>query len=300
MNPFSTLTFRQIQCFLEVCRDFHFSNAAERLGLTQPPVSRNIQELESALGTKLFNRNPKKVELTPSGRAFLEEVYQLPILLNRAIDSARKASNGETATLRIGFFGAILGDALLGVFHAFRKRFPKIRLKLIDDTPAHLIEALSKEQIDAAFLGLDPTSLPANLERQVWRTERLFACVPKDHPFAARKSVTPAAIAKENLIALSPDAAPTYYSHIQRFFQNEPHSPRITSEANSVPSMLSMIVSGAGLGLLPQSAISAAASQIASVPIRSSKSKLGNTLVYRKNIASESLAPLLQTLEGFK
>ena len=216
MPKMSTITFRQIECFLEICRDFHFSKAASRLGLTQPPLSRNIKELEHVIGTRLFDRSTKKVSLTPAGVAFLGEVYQFPIQVNRAIDSAQRAESGEQSTLRIGFVGALLGNALLDVIDVQRQNHPDTQLKLVEDSPVRLLDSINKKELDGVFLGLKPDKFEEGLGSLVWKKEPLFACVPKTHSLASAGQVTLGKLSSEKLIVLSSDVAPTYRTLVEQ------------------------------------------------------------------------------------
>ncbi|MCH6257765.1 LysR family transcriptional regulator [Puniceicoccaceae bacterium K14] len=292
-----SITHRQIECFLEICRDFHFSNAAKRLGLTQPPLSRNIKELETAIGARLFDRNPKNVRLTPAGTAFLDEIYRLPSLINRAVSSAQRAQNGEHSILKIGFVGALLGFDLLKIIDEFRSSFPKVQLKLIDDSPASLLEQINNDALDGIFLGLMPNKLSPNLNTLVWKKERLLACVPTSHKFANAKHITLKKLAHENLVTLSPQIAPAYSNLIDQLFESFATKPKVVQQTDKVPALLSNVAAGIGTAILPYTAFSQAKSHICGIPIHSSKAKVSNTFVFRKNTRNTQLIELLAILE---
>ena len=277
------ISLKQIECFLEVCRDFHFTRAAARLGLAQPPLSRHIRELENKLGLKLFERSGKSVTLSLAGHAFLEEIYPLPSLLNRAIDAARRARTGEVAILRIGFVGAILGESLLDTFHRYRNQHPDTRLQLLDMKPSELIEQLESGNLDGAFLGVKPSRLSSKLRCCPWRREKLLVCLHQEHPLAQRERLKLKDIALENFISLSAAVAPSYRDLLDRLFQRKGYRPAIAQETNAVPALLSMVVAGCGIALLPPSATTPAGGRLATLPLDERDAKIQEVFLYQKN-----------------
>lgn len=123
-------SLRELECFVAVAEELSFTRAARRLRLAQPPLSRHIQSLESRLGTKLFLRAPRTVVLTAAGRAFLADTKGTLAQLQRAGDSAKRAANGETSRLALGFVSAVLNPKLMGVFQRYRARHPAVQLTL--------------------------------------------------------------------------------------------------------------------------------------------------------------------------
>lgn len=284
------ISHRQVACFLEVCRDFHFTKAAKRLGLAQPPLSRHISELEKALGVALFERSSRQVSLTPAGRVFLKEVYQLPSLLQRAVDGARRAAAGEETVLRIGFVGALVGEELFGIFEAFRRENPDTQLALEDAAPAKLLEAVSKGELDGAFLGVRPLALPRGVEALNWRSERVVACVGKGHRLAGRKRASVAELDQEALVALGSELAPAYREFLDRLFERAEANPRSVYETSGTDAMLGMVVAGCGVAILPESMAKRAGSGAESVLLRTQGERLQEAFVYRKSIGSRFLA----------
>lgn len=257
---------RQLSCFLEVCRDFHFSRAAKRLGMAQPPLSRQIKELESTVGTRLFDRAGKRVTLTAAGEVFLGSVFQVPSIVERAMIAARRAAVGEKHLLRIGFVGAILGEDLLRLFESYRAANPETQLALEDRTPQELVRAVESGDLDGAFLGVKPSVLPDGLSSVSWMKESLRVCLPKRHPLAARKSVRLEEIANETLVSLSSDIAPAYRDLLDAVYRTAGLETVHRQETNAVAAMLGLVVAGCGLALLPPSALRAADENLVAMP----------------------------------
>ena len=276
------LSFRQIECFLEVCRDMHFSRAARRLGMAQPPLSRHIKELEEAIGAQLFARENRSVSLTVSGQAFLNEVYRLPGFLSRAVEMARRASSGETEVLRIGFVGAILGDRLLEIFQKYRSLHADTQLHLQDMSPAELLQSVNNGEIDGAFLGIRPKRIAAHVKCFEGREEPLQVCLPLGHPLASRKRLSMEDLQNERLITLSSRVAPAYREFVEDLFRNHSVRPRSVQETNGAQAMLSMVVAGSGIALLPISALQNAKGKIAIVSLSARDHKIQEVFLYSK------------------
>lgn len=273
------LSLRQLECFLEVCRDFHFTKAARRLGMAQPPLSRQIRELESRIGARLFERSGKAASLTPAGAALLKETYPLPALLARAVSAARRASAGESAVLRVGFVGAILGDALLSLFQSFRERHPDTQLSLADLAPAELVARLERGELDGAFLGVKPGKLPQSLRAHAWKREPLLVCMAADHPLAERRSIAIEELARENLVTLSAELAPAYRDFLDKLFLDSGARPPAAIETNGAQAMLGMVVAGCGVALLPLSATAPAMDRVRVVKLAGKGARIEEAFV---------------------
>ncbi len=283
------MTFRQLECFLEACRDFHFSKAAQRLNLAQPPFSRHIRELETTVGAKLFERSTKSVALTQAGELFLKETFAIPSQLSRAVDAARRAASGETRQLRIGFVGALFEESLMSLFRIYRSQNPNVQLSLADASPKDLVSDVRSGRLDGAFLGIKPTRPQAKLASLRWRSEPLYVCLPKDHRLASKRRLVTSDVVSENWISLSRNVAPYYRGTLEAVYQGSSRRPQIIRETTGVTAMLGMVVAGIGLALLPKSAITAYESLIATRRLHSKAARIDEVFVYRADDDGESL-----------
>ena len=120
-------SLRELECFLAVAGEMSFTRAAERLNLAQPPLSRHIRTLEEKLGVVLFERNQRRVALTPAGHAFRAEARDILPRLRRAGEAAKRAARGETDRVEVGFVSAVLSPELVAVFTGFGKRHSEVR-----------------------------------------------------------------------------------------------------------------------------------------------------------------------------
>lgn len=290
-------THKQVVAFLEVCRDFHFSLAARRLGVAQPQLSRTVRELEDLVGTKLFLRQRRKVALSVAGEVFLREVYQLPAILGRAVQGARRAAAGEESVVRLGFVGALMGEELLGVFEGFRSRYPHTQLSLFDLAPAALLQQVESGELDGAFLGMKPKELPEGVSSLQWKVEPVLACLPREHRLAKRKRLKVADLQGETLVALAASLAPSYRDFLDDLFEKEGIRVASCLETNGSDAILSMVVAGCGIALLPRSALRRAEGRLAAVPLAGREARLREVFLYRKG-ESGPVSRLLELLKA--
>ena len=288
------ISLKQLECFLEVCRDFHFTNAAKRLNMSQPPLSRHIQELESAIGAKLFHREGKRIRLTQAGELFLNESYQIPSILTRAKEAARRAARGEPKRLRIGFVGALMGEQLLNLFKHFRQQHADTQLALSDLSPARLLEELEADRLDGAFLGVRPKRAIRGLEAIPWKTEALRVILSKEHSLARKRSLAPTDLADETLVTLSEPVAPAYREKLNRIFNRK--LPTIGNETNGVPAILAMVMAGNGFSILPVSALGAIDPSIVSIKLNADDAILEQVFLYKPRKAQSHLEPFIRLL----
>ena len=281
------ISLKQLECFLEVCRDYHFTNAAKRLNMSQPPLSRHIQELESTIGATLFLREGKRVSLTTAGELFLNESYQIPAILTLAKEAARRADRGEPKRLRIGFVGALMDGQLLALFKKYREKHPDTQLALSDLSPARLLEELEAGRLDGAFLGVRPKRAIRRLQVVAWKTEDLRVILPREHSLSRKRAIEPSDLAGETLVTLSDSVAPAFREKLTRIFNKK--LPPIGSETTGVPSILAMVVAGSGFSILPNSALGSTDPSLVSIKLKSEDAKLEQVFICKESGENEAL-----------
>src|SRR5215470_3343253 len=146
------MELRHLRYFVAVAEELHFGRAAIRLHMAQPPLSQQIRQLEQEIGVTLLNRTKRRVELTPAGRAFLEEARRTLAQAERSVRTAQRASRGETGFLAIGFVPTADLDVLPRVLRAWRRRCPDVEVELSALSPAQQVEALREGRIQVGIL----------------------------------------------------------------------------------------------------------------------------------------------------
>jgi len=191
---------RHARYFVAVAECLNFRQAAQQLHLAQPPLSRQIRQLEEYLGVTLFVRDKRKVELTKAGYAFLEEARKLIMQAGHAADVARHTQKGEVGTVRIGLSSG-LGGTVSRVVFEHRRRHPAIEVECRDIFSSFQNEALRRQEIDVGFMR--PPVDELNLDCEALYQEEFVAIFPKTHRLAKRRSVRVREIAEEPLIGFN-------------------------------------------------------------------------------------------------
>ncbi len=200
------MELRHLRYFVAVAEELHFGRAAQRLHITQPPLSQQIQLLERELGVKLFVRG-RKIQLTEAGRVFLDEARRTIEVAERAARAARAAGAGAATRLRIGYPTATLFELVPAALRTFTKRCPDVGVEAVAGHAGGLLSALCDDQLDVAFLTMNRHDSEVVCCKLVHR-EPLLLAIPEDHPLARQGAVALRDLAEEPMILLphAPDA----------------------------------------------------------------------------------------------
>ncbi|WP_338666095.1 LysR family transcriptional regulator [Pararoseomonas sp. SCSIO 73927] len=242
---------RHIQAFMALAEELHFGRAARRLNMTQPPLSQIIRQLEHLVGTPLLSRTTRSVSLTPAGGAFLEKVRSVPEVVDLAAQAARRAAEEGPSRLSIGFTASTAYDFLPEMIRAFRAAHPGVELDLREMTSIPLLAGLRSGSLDVALVR--PLLEGPDISTCVVRREELMLVLPSDHPLAARRLIGIPDLAGEPLVAFSEEASPYLSRLILSVLRSGGVQPRIVQRA-VMPTLLSFVVAGIGVALVPASA----------------------------------------------
>ncbi|MGW0161191.1 LysR family transcriptional regulator [Mycobacterium sp. NPDC003323] len=246
-----TITLDQVRCFVAVAEELHFGRAADRLAMTQPPLSRQIQRLEKAVGAGLLDRDNRRVLLTPAGIAFLEDCYRVLSTLDEATSHAQRVERGSAGTLRLGFT-AVSAISLLGpLLGLLGRELPDVEVVLQEGVTGTQVDGIRRGELD---LGLArPPFDTALLSSEVVVREPLRAVVPVDHPLAdAPEPLSPEAFDGLPVISYHPDRARYFHELTVRFLFNG--HPRITQRVQQILTAVLLVAAGQGVALVPASA----------------------------------------------
>jgi DNA-binding transcriptional LysR family regulator len=245
------VTLDQVRYFIAVAEELHFGRAAERLAMTQPPLSRQIQNLERAVGAGLLDRDNRRVLLTPAGAAFLEDCYRMVNTLDAATAHAQRVESGSVGTLHLGFTAVsaigILGP-LLGLLGS---ELPDIEVVLHEGVTGAQVDGIRRGELD---LGLArPPFDTSLLSSEVVAREPLRAVVPTSHPLAtATGPLGPKDFDGLPVISYHPVRARYFHELTVRFLFNA--HPRIKQRVQQILTAVLLVAAGEGVALVPASA----------------------------------------------
>jgi len=242
---------RHIRYFVALAEELNFRQAAERLHITQPPLSRQIRELENELGTKLFHRSKHRVELTIAGKVFLQKAYQILDAVEQAGIITRMSSVGKSAELRIAFTGSV--QDLVPVLQQFRREHPDVGLFLRHMNSMDQIAALHDKKIDLAFI-----TIPVNsdqLEIKPIKAMRFVAVLPKQHPLIRKTPLYLRDLEHETIITTAKSAGVQYYELVMSLFRRADITPNVIIQAHDLQTVLLLVEAGMGITLSPSTGI---------------------------------------------
>ena len=242
----------QLRCFVAVAEELHFSRAAERLNMTQSPLSRQIQLLEHHVGTQLVDRTSRSVRLTAAGKSFFPEAARILRLAEEAASTARRVAKGEQGSLAIGFT-ASFGYALVPDFvRRLRERSPGISLILKELVTDAQLEALGSGQIDIGLMRPHPER--AGLQTEALGSEALMLAFPSRDARKWPKEPTPDCLHGQPFLMYSPHEARYFHHLLEGCFDRAGIMPDIVEYLGQIHTMMALVASGIGVALIPQAA----------------------------------------------
>lgn len=243
----------QLRCFVAAAEELHFNRAAERLNMTQPPLSRQIRLLEHHVGAQLFDRTSRKVRLTAAGRSFYPEASRLLRLAEQAAATARRFACGDVGTLSIGFTAATGYSLLPELVRLVRKLLPGVTLTLKEMVSSDQLEALANGQLDlglmrphASFVELDSIEL---------LREGLVLAVPEIDAADWAAVCTPADLQGKPFLQYSPYEARYFHNMVNKVVDHAGVGLNVVEYVSQIHTMLALVQSGIGVALIPEAAM---------------------------------------------
>lgn len=243
------MEFRHLRCFVVLAEELHFGRAAQRLAMTQPPLSLNIQQLEASVGARLFERNSRGVALTAAGTAFLPRAQALLVQAAQAAREARDVGQGIEGQLRIGFAGTVLYRGLPQVLRGFGVAHPRMRLTLRELSSSEQLVELVHDRLDLGFV--HTTRVPAGFSQILMSSQPFVACLPAGHPLAPGGPLSLEDLRGEPFAIVMRAVSPDYHDRILAACADAGFEPALAFELRHWLSVVSVIAQGLGVGLVP-------------------------------------------------
>jgi DNA-binding transcriptional LysR family regulator len=246
------IDLRQLRQFVAVAEELSFRRAAERLHMSQPPLSQTIRILEEELGTPLFNRTRRRVELTQPGRVLLDEAHRVLSQMERGLAAARGAAQGMSGRLSVGFVPSSTYELLPAILRQFRKHHPGVDLHLEELNTVEQTDALLQRRIDVA-LNRPPTFFASGIEQETLLRERMIVAVPEDHPLASRRTLRLRELREERFLLIPPRWGTGYHARVLDACQEAGFVPRVEQEPKNMHTLVGLVAAGMGVALVPES-----------------------------------------------
>jgi DNA-binding transcriptional LysR family regulator len=285
-----------LRCFVAVAEELHFGRAAQRLNMTQPPLSRQIQVLERILDVTLLERTSRMVQLTRAGASFLPEAQRILRQTDLAVAIARRVDSGKIGTLRIGFTAATVYSFLPSLVTACQIQLPEIGLVLNEMVTKDQIEALLSGQLDIGLMR--PPISRSELSSLKVLAEPLVAAVPVGHRLAEAETVAAEDLHGEPFIMYSSLDARYFHDVLVSHFAETGVLPRYVQHLVQIHSILALVRAGVGVTLAPASAAALRYEGVVFKPFKSASPKMIELyLVWRRDIDNPLVRHVVELAE---
>lgn len=246
-----SIDLRQLRYFLAVSEELNFGRAALRLHISQPPLSRQIRQLEDQLGVELFLRSKSGVALTEAGAAFLPEVRRTLLQAEKAVAVAQAARGADSGQFVVGYTTVFDRSAIPDVVDRLRQRFPNWRIVTRGKHSISLVRDVKNGTMDAAFIGLHTEAQGLTVETIL--EEPLVVALPASHRLAQKRKLDFDDIRGEPMFWFERRLNPGFYDHCQAFFEQIDFKQNVIPEPPDHHIMLGLIAQGQGVALIPAS-----------------------------------------------
>jgi DNA-binding transcriptional LysR family regulator len=281
------MELRHLRYFVAVAEELHFTRAALRLNIAQPPLSQQIRALEEELGVQLFLRTRRSVALTDAGQALLERAREMLAAAQALPRQLQRVARGETGLLRIGFSSTLpLTKVLRDVVADHRRSHPDVALNLREMHTQLQFDSLARGELDVGLVRYNERA-PEGIRLRLLRRDPLRLVVPAGHRFARRKSVSIADCRDEAFIGFPGDAGTGTGPLLKRLAAQAGFEPRIAQEAREATTQIGLVAAGLGIAVLPAPLEAVRIEGVHYVPLEGEGAMLVMSVATRADEASE-------------
>lgn len=244
------MDLRQMRYFIALAETGNFHRAAERLNMSQPPLTVAIRRLEEDLGTRLFVRDSRGVQLTEAARAALPAARAALAAAEDVREAVRLGVAGHRGRLRLGFIGSATVELLPQIVASFRKQFPAVDLTLREMNSTQIVRDIVAGELEVGLVRL-PVLDSAQVKVELVERDEMAVAMRADHPLAKRSAIALAQLAEQAFIAFNPVSVLNPIFHLA--CRNAGFTPRIAQHAVQAQTVLSLVEAGLGVALVPRS-----------------------------------------------
>ncbi len=292
------LTLKQISYFLAAAEEENFRRAARRLHVSQPPLSKQIRQLEEALGVELFTRAAGRVRLTAAGRQLKESGARLMMQLQRAVEDTRRAARGSRGRLRIGLTDDYLLSNVGRVVAEYQSRFPDVIVETHIGLTADLAEEVAHRETDIAFVCPPLPTFAENLAVRTLEPTHIVALVRAGHAVAGQQSVALEELREERFIMVPQLHSTGYFARLGRMFHDAGFAPHVVHECVSPAMTVNLVAEGLGVALIGEHSIQGLDSRVAALPLEGTRDTVERAAIWYEDNQSPQLRELINFAVG--
>lgn len=291
---------RHLWSFLAVAEEKNFGRAAKRLGMTQPPLTEQIQTLEAALKVQLFERTKKGTSLTAAGQAILPEVEKMAAHWARLEASLHEALQGQKMVLTFGAITSAMVDILPAVITHLKMFNPELTIFVKEVDSSEVIPMLQQGELDCAFARLDKTLHETNsLHIEPITKDKLAIALPMAHRLASQPMVHLAELAEDTFVMFPRPLNSGYFDTLMACYHQHGFTPRILHEARTVASQVALVGCGQGVALVPSRTEKLAPANVIFRPLAGDISVITTSLVWQERPNNRQFERIIQEMIHF-
>lgn len=292
------MELRHLRYFVAVAEELHFTRAAARLHIGQPPLSQQIQALELELGVSLFRRTKRSVQLTEAGQHLLIRAREILAASQGVAAELRRIAHGEVGELRIGFTssGVLIGE-LSQALTRYREACPGVVLRLREMYTYAQFEALQSGELDVGFVRYNETTAPEGLSVRALRRDRLCLIVPQGHRLAGCAEVSIAECRDEAFIGYPPGLGATLVGYLENICARAGFRPQVTQEAREALTQIGLVAAGMGVAVLAEPLATLGTGAVRFIPLVDEGAELILALATRSESQSPRVRGFIERLE---
>lgn len=245
------MELRHLRYFVAVAEARGITKAAARLNVSQPPLSRQIRDLEEELQVSLLTRGPREIALTQAGRLFLKQARAILAKVDEAVRQVRSLPQQASGVVRVGYSPSPTTELMPRVLKRFRKSMPNVRVSLQDLASDEILTGLQTQALDIALMVEPPINKGSGLRFEPLQPMRIGVLVSNEHPFTRQRSVTLAEALSEPLVTFVREGYPDYHLWLSRTIRLARRRPRVVASVDGASSLLTAVESGLGVAFGP-------------------------------------------------
>lgn len=293
------MNLRVLRYFQVVAEELHFGRASRRLHITQPPLSLAIKKLENELGTLLFRRTRRKVELTDAGQTLLEEAHTIFVKVAEAERRVRRVGRGDEGRLLVGYISMAIDTPLPRVLRRFHEHHPGIELSLTQMRTVLQLDAIRSGHLPVGFARPFEHDLEG-IDSKVFHSEPYVLVIPSGHPLEGTNCVKLKQLEGEQLILFSRGDQELLYRRFMEIFEAAGIKPEIAQEAPTTMAAIALAAAGFGISFVPRSSAGGHHQDVSFLPLDCGLPPVEISMLWRTGSQSEIFSKFRDTVEEYR
>ncbi len=288
------MELRQLRYLLVLGKELHFAKAAEKLFITQPALSKQIQKLEEELGLKLFDRTKRKVSLTKAGAYLMDEAEYMLNHLERAVDATKRKALGEDGEIRVGFVGSAMQSIIPDLLERLNQEHPQVHTALEESNNKNQLDAIAHDKLDIGFVRLE--SVHSGFKSKMVFEDSFSLVISKHHQLQPKDFKSLDQLAEEQFILFSNDYSQEYYDIVMSIFEDHGFQPRVSHRSVQSNSIFRLVERGLGVAIVPSSLADGVNLDVNFISLAHLKQRSKLMAVWSSNNRNEGLEKFLKLM----